>query len=232
MIEVPSVRWRACARTEAYRARLTCFDDLAMEVSSDESRDCAGVEDSLERLICFDELTKRMGQPDEPEEARSKGEPDQPRAAGSWQLEEEVDPIRERTTWIATLSADREQSTVRETALLALRCKNGELEIMTGFDELLDLSTRVTIGFDEGVAQDQAWYPSTDRKFFFNREAQILGFLQKLQSSKRLTIGVTVFGAGPRTAVFPLNAEETNGVLDSIREHCPTVGHGTNAARW
>ena len=242
--EVSSAAWRACAGTGDSLARLSCYDNLAQEVSSAESRACSGTADSLARLSCYDLHADRAGEaeasvPVEPPAARAQqpaarapqpAASAQPPAEGGWQLTSEASSTSARTTWIATLSPDKEQSSLRSTAVLALRCKDGELEIFAGVNERFGDNSAITIRFDGDEPQTQSWRTATN--FLFAREAHLLGFLRALQPARRLSIQVTPDHGDLRTAVFHLDPEETKRVLDSIRGDCPTVGRGNRSARW
>ena len=234
--ELSTGKWRACAETDDSLERLVCYDELAREVSSADLRACAETDDSLVRLVCYDDLAGGTEPPPAPRPAEAPEsavapEPapllDQPPVTTGWQLEKNVDPTSNRTTWIARLTADKRESSINSHAVLALRCQDGELEIMASVSELLDDGAVVML-FDENVPKNESWDTSTDRRFVFAREHQMLWFLQQLQSSRRLAIGVTAQPNVGRVAVFHLNTVETRDVLDSIREGCPTVGRRRN----
>ncbi len=173
---------------------------------------CRAQAEADERLACFDELARAV--------AEGRRLPTLPASGtGRWNVTQEISPIDDSRNVYVQLEGEDEGHAAGSRPRLIVRCKDGKIDVLVGFDSRLSVKRGITIEtlsrFDRHPAQKNYWGISTDSTAIFAPHGAFWAL--RIERAQKLFVRLNPSEESPISATFNLtgSAEAMRPLRDS-----------------
>ena len=169
---------------------------------------------------CYSHLEEK----DEAEASTKSGGDAKAEGPGSWRVSEDINPLDDSKTVVASLSAIEGASRFDGPYTFIARCDSNTTEVYVIWHDYLGDDSRnlyedwkyVEVRIGEAQAERQRWGVSTDKQATFAPDS--ISLLRSLITVDRLVLQTTPYNEAPQTAIFDLTGVET--AVGRVAETC------------
>lgn len=175
---------------------------------------CAAIDGDLERLECYDQLARDFGLIATTITSDVEG-------SGKWGCKIETNPIDDTKTIILYLvSGEATLETFKrgEDAILIIRCRSNETELLIDWSDYLGSEAYVLTRVGKDKAVNKKWSLSSDKKATFY-PGDPIPFIKSLMEVDKFVAQITPYSESPMTVIF-----DVMGLKEAIKPLQETCG--------